>query len=229
MKKIGTLLALSTTLLLGSFSSTQAFAETNQTNSETIKDQLNELESQTDGLEIVDSSELPEGTPTVNFDSVEEFKQAVEEYEKAQMENNNDEINSEMTENLSEENNLEQPKFVTMAASTTKNGLSTIKWMTAERVSYLYKVYYPTFMWIDFSYTYTGSGSTKKFTKIKSVSSQSDNIPSSWHQTDKATNFYDKNKGVSIKITGYYLLGVSIAGYNVGAHFSDSWTKKYHF
>lgn len=225
MKKIGTLLALSTTLVLGSFSGTQAFAEENQTNSETIKEQLSEIESQTDGLEIVDIDEVPEGTPTINFDSVEEFKQAVEEYKKAQEENKDEAI----TEEVSEENNLEQPKFVTMAATTTKNGLSTIKWSTAERWSYIYKLYYPSSMWIDFSYTYTGSGSTKKFTKIKSVSSQSGNFPSSWHQTDKVTNFYDSNKGVSIKITGYYLLGVSVGGQSVGTHFKDNWTKKYHF
>lgn len=114
-------------------------------------------------------------------------------------------------------------------AATTSNGSARILWCTAERFDSVYKVWLPFSMWIDFTYTYTGSGSSKKFTKITKIVSNSSGFPSTWHQTTSISNFYDSNKGVSIKIQGYHLLGVAIGGQAVGAKFSDTYTKKYHF
>ena len=186
-----------------------------------------ELSQQFESLEIIDASELPKDTPTISFDSIDEFKNVIENTQSITVEtieDANDEVG--ITSKL-EGLPLSNSSFTTLA--TTKNGASTIKWFTAEDPSYVYKVWLPASMWIDFEYTYTGSGSTKKFSKIKKVVSESSGVVSNWHQTTYAANFYDSNKGVSIKIQGYHLLGVNIAGQSIGAKFSDSYTKKYHF
>lgn len=218
MKKLVSLLALSTVLLFSSFN-THAVASS-QTDPKTTKKELNDFSNQTDGLEIVDVDELPEGTPMIEFDNMDEFKKAVEELQLAQ------EINADIEEDVVSANLNSVPEFSTMAAA--KNGTSRIKWNSAGRLDYVYKLWLPSSLWIDFTYTYTGTAlSSKKFTKIKTVKSGSNGVPSSWHQTTHAANISGNKKVATIKIQGYHLLGVKIGGQGVGAKFTDSYTKKY--
>lgn len=221
MKK--TVLALlSATLVFSSFN-IEALADSSSS-SETIKQELKEFDKQTSAVEIVEFSEVPQSAPVINFDSVEEFEKAIKEYEEAM---NKDEAIEEFYPEVSETSFVPNDKMMLRAA--TKNGSARIKWHLAEYWEYVYKLYLPVSMWIDFTYSYTGSGSSKKFKKIHDIKSNSGAIPSSWYQTTATHNFYDKNRGVSIKIQGYFLLGVSIGGQPIGAKFPNSYTRKYHF
>ncbi|MCY8009718.1 hypothetical protein MOJ76_15600 [Bacillus haynesii] len=224
MKKVGIfVVALSIALVLSSFN-VKALAA-GKTSPETIKQELNKFDKQKDTFEIV-YDKLPQGTPTVKFDSVEDFKKAVSEYEKAIKKRNNQV--EEFFENPSETTSNKNT-FTLAAAAKTKTGTGRIMWFNSENLKWVFAVYMPHDMWIDFKYTYTGSGKSKKFKKITKIKSDSSNFPSSWHQTLSNHSFYDKNRGVKIHIKGYFLLGVNIAGQSAGFKIPDSYTKKYHF
>ncbi|MBY8914932.1 hypothetical protein KY305_19645 [Bacillus sp. YC2] len=216
MKKIGVLLFLSVFVLFSSFNSSVSAAS--------VKEQLTSVAEQTKGMEVVD--DLPKGTPVVKFDSVADFEEAV----KAVQENRKEAVKNE--DNVVEESvvSKSEPGIFVMAAAkkavATKNGSSQIKWheMTWNPLNFKYD----TDLWIQFTYSYTGSGSKKKFAKIKSVHSGNGGFPMNWNQTTSVTNIYDSNRSVSIKIQGYFLVGVNIGGQTVGTKFTDSFTKKYH-
>ncbi|WP_445506779.1 hypothetical protein [Niallia sp. 03190] len=230
MKKV---LALSVLSFILMFNTTllKTFAEspTKETNvssqeeNQKTLEELYEYADQTNNFEIVSASELPENTPTINFDSVEDFKRAIEESREIQA--NNEEI-----ETFYEKSDVSTnaPKLLTRAAAT-KNDSKRISWSLVGTWEWIYQWWLPPNMWIDFTYTYTGSGSSKKFSKITKITSNSSGFPSSWVETTSVSNFYDDNKGVSIKIQGYHLLGVSIGGQAIGTKFYDNYTKKYHF
>ncbi|EFI64368.1 MULTISPECIES: hypothetical protein [Bacillus] len=183
------------------------------TDSQILQEELSNIEYQSDAVEIINTDELPKDTPTINFDTIEDFEKFVKEYESFQTYNENI---------VSESSNTLDNQFPIAYA----NGSKTIHWYTAEDWSSFYKLYLPSKMWIDFTYTYSGSGSNKTFTKITSIKSNSGSIPSSWNQTTAVSNISGNKKSVTIKVTGYFLLGVNIGGQSVGAKFHGSFTKK---
>ncbi|MEK4091747.1 hypothetical protein [Viridibacillus sp. FSL H8-0110] len=200
--------------------------DTNDTKSPkiNIEEELKLVTDQTNSVEIIDAAELPEGTPTINFNSVEEFKNVVAAFEKYREESIDvDNIEDIMVPDLF-------ASRVAKAAATTKNGASTIKWMVGSWNPIKNQIM-PNEMVIDFTYTYTGSGSSRKFAKIKQIVSNSSGIAfSTWVESTKPIhNFYDSKKGVEIKIQGYFLVGVNIKGQAIGTKFNDSFTQKYHF
>lgn len=216
---------LSTALVFSSFN-TKASAEENSTNN--VQEELSEFAEQTNSLEIVNIEEVPTDAPIISFDSVEDFQQAVNEMERDAL------IEETFAEEeiFAETTVFEKPApSVRLLATATavKNGSARITWNPMSW-NPLHQLILPTSMWIDFSYTYTGTGSTRKFTKITSIVASSNGTPSTWHKTTAPiSSFYDLNKGVSITIQGYHLLGVSIGGQPIGARFADTFTKKYHF
>ncbi|GIN62398.1 hypothetical protein J27TS8_23910 [Robertmurraya siralis] len=213
MEKLLFILGLSVVLVSSSF--TPAFAES-ESFSENTKEELIQLEQETGAVEFFDISELPEGIPILEFDSVEELQKTIEYARSIEKNENFDKVFTPISKDSG---------FSIMAST----GTARIQWYTAENWDYIYKIYLPSTMWIDLTYTYTGSGSTKKFSKITKVTSNSTSFPSTWIQETKSTSFYDSNRGVTVKIAGYHLLGVSIKGFNVGAKFPETYTKKYHF
>lgn len=231
MKKLISVLALSTVIVSCSF--TQAFAQS-EPSPKSIQKQLTQLEQQTN-VEFVDVEELPEGTPIIYFDSVEELHkaieaaQAIEKDEQAVVASVLDSANDPFTPLPIQEYTPSLPLDTGFYTTATATGTKRITWYLAESWDYALKWYLPSQMWIDLTYTYTGSGSTKKFSSITKVTSNSSGFPSTWKQEAKSTSFYDSNRGVTVKISGYHLLGVNMAGQSVGMKFPETYTKKYHF
>ncbi len=236
MKKVLLAVLCSTSLLFGQFNS-EALAE------DTTSVNLAEIESvveQSPNIDMTTTEELPAGTEFLNFDSIEEFKEFTEEWDTmVELDSinevitdypTNDPVTTPIPPTPDPTDNMSNPypgKY-SPTGSSVKNGTSRIQWPPVS-LNPLKSIILPLSWWIDFTYDYTGSGSSKKFSKIKIVKSASTGFPSGWHQSTYSTSFYDNNKGVKIKIQGYHLLGVNIAGQSIGAKFSDTATKSYHF
>lgn len=235
MKKIITFSVLSFILMIYTTTST-TFAANN--NDKIVKEL--ETVAEENNIQTVPSDSLPKNTPIVEFDSVEEFEKALKGEGKTDMAVLMKQAilaSGELPEIIDEYNAQDIDEVTTpstimysasKASTAKKNGSARIK-IYPGSWNPIKNQFLPMTMWIDFSYQYTGSGKSRKFTKITKVTSNSVGFPSSWHQTTKATNFYDSNKGVSIKIQGYHLLGVAIGGQAVGYKIAETYTKKYHF
>jgi len=50
----------------------------------------------------------------------------------------------------------------------------------------------------------------------------------SWNQTGKSANIANNGKSVMLKVSGYYLLGVEVAGFTIGAKIPDNWKMTSH-
>lgn len=81
----------------------------------------------------------------------------------------------------------------------------------------------PYYVTSNVKYSYTGTGSSKKYSSIKNVTSYSPfSFPHDWNQTDYNHSFYNLRKGVIIKLIGYHIIGVNVGGQAWGARVSDS-------
>ncbi|MDQ0178294.1 hypothetical protein [Bacillus chungangensis] len=121
MKKIFILLVLSVTFIFNLFSPLALAANEEDVERDAILEQLEDVAKRHNNLEIISIEELPEGTPVVSFDSVEEFEKALAEVEENKKFSGAEEvieINDELIENIPFENSL----------MTTKNGSAEIKW-----------------------------------------------------------------------------------------------------
>ncbi|MBH9968153.1 hypothetical protein [[Bacillus] enclensis] len=206
MKKLG--LSLLVSLLMLSILGNTAFASSSST---AILSEVEDISKESNSIELVDYSELPEGTPLVEFDTVEEFEKAVKDLEEEQEGFVNEKYTTLPTR--------DSGYFATAAASRTdrlkvyvKRSWNPLKSMTQ-----------PTYITVDLRYSYSGS----KFTKINGLSSFSPGYPTDWIQTSKNTSLYNSNRSVSAEVNGYNLLGVSIGGQPVGAKIADTVTFKY--
>lgn len=228
MKKIGLISILSTVLLFNLFSG-QALASNND-----VKEEVLRISEKTDKFEVISTEELPEGTPTVNFDSIEEFEAAIADLQDSSEETEVEEFfESDLLSDNAEVKEL-SPSIASnqmvMAAVSTKYGEGRIKWMVDKGWNPIKNQLYPPSMFIDFGYKYTGSGSSKKFSSITKITSDCTGVATHWVQSTKGSStFYDSNRGVTIKIQGYHLLGLNIAGQSIGTKFPEVYTKKYHF
>lgn len=223
MKKMLIYTSLSALLLFSSFQN--PVSANTQEDPEDVKEQVIELFEETKDVGIVDSNELPVGAPMIDFDSVEDFQKYAENFQE-EIQNKNEVENLTLEENLVIDDSNVISSFATRAA---KSAVSTIKWGTNERWDYVYKLYMPNYMTINLSYTYTGTGSTKKFSSIKSVKSHSSGIPSAWKQTSSSANISANKRSTSVNIVGYHLVGINIKGVPLGATFNDSWKKTFKF
>jgi hypothetical protein len=219
-------LVFSIVFLLSLFSQT-VFA------SEDVEDIEEIVSNITDEVEIIDIDELPDGTPILHFATMEEFNEAMKQWNEFQESKIIEEkLYEDKTEIQSRRliSHVEPSPFaVTSSSVTVRNGADRIQWSSTERWDFFYKLYLPYNMYIDFTYTYSGLGSTRQFLTIKSVKSHSSGFPSTWHQTSYAANISSDKKSVSIKIQGYHLLGVKVGDQAVGAKFSDAYTKSFKF
>ena len=76
-------------------------------------------------------------------------------------------------------------------------------------------------------YTYDWKDGRPYFVSYSNVTSYLTGVTvCTWHQTGKAVNFttkYSQNDTASIKVNGYYLLGVSINGAPIGFTNKETW------
>lgn len=84
-----------------------------------------------------------------------------------------------------------------------------------------------TWKCVNIDYNYSFSNGYAYFTSYSSITSWVEGlIEAGWHQTGKAVNFTTTahyHDTASIRVTGYYLLGISINGFPVGITKSDTW------
>ncbi len=166
------------------------------------------IANNSDYIDLIDINELPEGAPVINFDTVEDFEQAIKE------------IENEDTESSS----LSTPLITTMATSSTTDRLEV--WVKPSS-NPIKSATQPVTVTVDLSYRYNGSGSSKTFSSITGVSSFSLNVPTSWVQTGYNSFFYNFNKGVTVELLGYNVVGMVIGGQPIGAKISDEITFSY--
>ncbi|PGL72073.1 hypothetical protein [Bacillus sp. AFS055030] len=178
---------------------------------------------------------LPPDAPVVEFGSFEEFKQTMDQFQ-------TDVHSYESAMEFEPENIIteaEAPGTVSVYPNIIGEGdkvaIKEIVWHPRDDFGFwmdpIEETLLPWKMYMDINYSYTGSGSTKKFTKINGVKSGDTDILSisSWQQTDKVTSFYDSNRGVKATIYGDRICQASIFGVPVGFRYHEHFTKKYHF
>ena len=187
--------------------------------------QIQQYDEESTFFDQTSVSEVENTEEVLNFDTVQEFEDTMDQME---------------IDTLAEqEAQLDEPEIIDdgtvtdgtatfTTTATTYSGLRTIKWMP-NSWNPLKRQILPIWMWIDFKFSYSGSGSTKKFVSITSVKSNSSGFPTTWHQTLQSSNLYDSNRGVNISIKGYHQLGFTIGGQTIGGRIHDSYTKKYHW
>ncbi|MGG0386332.1 hypothetical protein ABEY69_25390 [Priestia filamentosa] len=216
---------LSTTLALGIFSTSSSFVNAQSITEETTTlTEINKVAQSSDSLTPIDVSELPEGTEFVNFDTVEDFEKAVAELDKENKENKDSILQTEVLPSTNSYSSASDRLFTTAAAKT---GSARVSVLTKISLNPIKAAVQPTKITVDFTYSYTGSGTSKKFSKINKVSSYSLGFPSTWHQTTRTHSFYSSNKGVKMTLQGYHLLGVNIAGVPAGFRASDTYNFSY--
>lgn len=178
-----------------------------------IEDAANKSKS----IELINVDELPKGTPFVNFDTVEDFEKALKEL---------DEENKDVQVDVFEDTKYisQSDQFITTFAGPLNERL---KVAVKKSLNPLKAVTQPVTVTVDFKYTYTGSGSSKKYSNVSGVKSFSSGFPTDWVQTAHNKSFINSNKGVKIKLFGYNVVGAVIQGQPIGAKVSDEITFSY--
>lgn len=217
MKKIFILLVLSLTLIFNLSSPLALATSEENVERDAIVEQLEDVVKRHKNLEMISIEELPEGTPIVSFDSVEEFEKALTEVEenKKLIDEEVIEINDELIENIPFANSL----------MATKSGSDEIKWHEHTWNPLNFK--YDTDLWIHFNYKYTGSKSNRNFVSVSNITSGNGGFPMPWTQTTSSYNIINDKKAIEITILGYFTLGVKFGQYDAGFRFTDSFTKRY--
>ena len=215
MKKLILSLFLSLFAVSAIGSTVFASPEVNEASKE-ILPKIESIANNSDYIDLIDINELPEGAPVINFDTVEDFEQAIKE-----LENEDTELNLyEDTESSS----LSTPLITTMATSSTTDRLEV--WVKPS-LNPIKSATQPVTVTVDLSYRYNGSGSSKTFSSITGVSSFSLAFPTIWVQTGYSSFFYNFNKGVTIELLGYNRLGIVIGEQPIGAQVKDEITFSY--
>lgn len=216
MKKLTLTLALS--LFAVSAVGNTALASTEAIESPVkILTEIESVANNSESIELINVNELPVGTPTVNFDTVEDFEKAVRELD----DENKDPQLVKATEDITLSNQLITP----MAATSSTTDRLTV-WVKPS-LNPIKSATQPASVTCDLKYSYTGSGSSKTFSEILNASSFSVGVPTSWVQVDFNKSFYSFKKGVSIELLGYNLVGVSVGGLEVGVQVRDEITFNY--
>lgn len=244
MKK--TTFSLCTVLLTSSLIVNTGFAQTGETtvsnevseetpaSSETLE-KVEELANESESFDVISLDELPEGTPLLYFDTMEDFEKAIKELEEEQQTSETletaDVVESQglplssfaqKTSNFSVQSDSLATAEVS-AAAAAKTTVTRQRVMWSATINPILTQVRPLYVTVDMKYTYTGTGSTRKFKNISSIKSTSPlTFPHDWKQTDFTKSFYNTNKAVTVKLIGHHLIGFSIGGQGVGARVSDT-------
>jgi len=187
-----------------------AFASEDIKPSEEMLTEIGDIANNSKSVELIDVDELPNGTPFIYFDTVEDFENAIKEL---------DEENKNIQVEINKENSLLNQSISTMAA--TKSTTDRLKVLLDKSINPLKNATQPVNVTVDLKYSYTGSGSTKQFSTITDIKSFSLGVPTDWVQTDYNKSYYNSKKSVKIELLGYNVLGVVIKGQPIGAKISD--------
>lgn len=235
MKK--TAFSLFAFLLTSSLIVNPSFAETEETQVPSdVLEQVEEITSESEFFDLISLDELPEEVPVVHFDTLEDFEKALKELDEEQQRNSEaieaieivepEEISLSPVEQKTSKFSVQSEYVTTAATSTTTTTRYRAGWKPTWNP--ILTQVRPLYVTVDMKHTYTGSGSTKKFTRINSIKSYSPlSFPADWRQTAYNTSFYNSNKNVTVQLLGYHLLGVSIGGQSIGARVSDTLNYKY--
>lgn len=217
MKKIVLSLVLSLFVVITTGNTAFASSEVTKTSAE-ILSEIEAITENSESVELISVDELPEGTPFVNFDTVEDFEKAVKELDE---ENKNTQVVHVNAYSLSDQ------IIPTMAAAKTSSTTDRLDVLVKSSWNALKALTQPTSVTVDLTYSYTGSGSNKAFSKIDKVKSFSFGFPTQWVQTDYNSSFYNSKKGVSMELLGHNVLGAVIAGQTIGTKVADEITFDY--
>lgn len=191
---------------------------------DSVREEVLDLSSEVEGIEIIDSNQVPRGAHELSFNSIEDFEEFLKEIEIHQENIHNGKVKLNNNEVLGRLNidNLYMP-----TRSTVRNGVHTLNFISVG----FFKIWRPSYMNITVEYEYNhhnGRGATsKQFVSIKKISSYSNDVLRSWTQTGSATNIARNKKSVDIDINGYHTLGLNIKGFPLGANINDSYSQTY--
>lgn len=210
---------LSLLLVFGLFLPQVSASENNVEKEKVVTQKVKDLTKGT-GIEVIDPSELPEGTEFVNFDTVEDFEKAVKEYKKFQ--NQVDKFDPSARDGqANSEQNGGKPTDIGINATAT----GSIKWNAYQ----WWNPMSPLNMTINFNYSYYYSSGYKWFTGVSNINSYSSpGFPTNWVQTNKTGSVIDGKRTLQITIKGYHLFGASIGGVPFGYKSPATYTKYYY-
>lgn len=83
---------------------------------------------------------------------------------------------------------------------------------------------------IKFKYDYSkNKKGVKTINKISNINSDISgiHIAVSWHQQNATSNIASNKRSANFKVSGYYLLGVTIGGAPIGAKLNSTWTRTF--
>ncbi|MGR6899708.1 hypothetical protein [Rummeliibacillus sp. BSL5] len=197
-------------------------------NSTATMNEIKDIANQTDSLELVDVTDLPENTPFINFDSIEDFQKAIADLEQEQKQEQ-ETLMEELPEGLdsisSSPTSIADRGITTFAASQSRTDV--LKVTVKPSWNPLKSITQPATVTVNLTYNYkNGAFTNKKITK-SNVKSHSFGVPTSWVQEDVNSSYYDSKKGVKLELIGYNVVGLAIKGQPVGAKIDDIITFKY--
>ncbi len=84
---------------------------------------------------------------------------------------------------------------------------------------------------IAFSYTYSLKDGLKSVSDDITSYLSGIKIAVSWVQTAKSGNIYTNSQGsgINFNVKGYYLLGLTVGGFEIGAKINDSWSRDFKY
>ncbi|WP_423407682.1 hypothetical protein AABM38_18365 [Heyndrickxia sp. MSNUG] len=223
MKKKSIVGLLSVLLVFGALVSPVSAAKPDEKpTKEEVTEKIKEIIKQDENVELIDPSELPEGVPMLNFDSVEDFEAYVNEHRKNNegKDDDHEKYNPAMAVKEPGEhiNNGGKPSDFT----TQSSSIGSITW-------YDNNWWELTIMRMTFNYSYYQAGGYNYFNGASNINSWSQNIsPVNWNQTNKSYMIMDGNRTLQLKIAGYHLFGAQIMGFPLGFRAGDSYTRYFY-
>ncbi|WP_411739305.1 hypothetical protein [Peribacillus sp. S4] len=218
MKKFSCIICVFTLFMLGIANPIQTFAESSS-NQQDINAEINQLEK-TYGFETVD---LNDSTETINpteldFDTTEEF----EEFVKGLQEEDEIEVNEEISVSEDEENSGGMQTF-----ATTKSGSKLLNWWSPVQNG---KIVLGSYKNIRIKYKYKLVNKKPQFVSVSNYDSYLTgiNLEVDWLHKGGKASFSKKNSTkdtANITVDGVYVLGVIIAGHPIGFKWNGSWKR----
>lgn len=210
---------LSALLIFGAFLPQVSASGQGQVKKEEVTQKVKEIIKQDTNVEIIDPSELPEGIPMLNFDTVEDFEKYVKEHG-SNMDNNHEKFDPKMNEKDAGTHPENGGKPTDFSALSSSIGL--IRWAD-------WNWWETSMMVMTFNYSYYSAGGYNYFSGVSNIKSGSENIsPVNWNQTNSSSMIMDGSRTLQLKISGYHLFGANIAGFPLGFRAYESYTKYFY-
>ncbi|MBO1583093.1 hypothetical protein [Bacillus sp. XF8] len=217
MKKFSALL-LSIALVFGLFLPQVSAAE--KVNEETFLKQVKEVTKDT-GLELVNASEISEGAPYIEFESIEQFEKAIKD--NMRLKNDKNHLRQQERDILESQpiegsNPSDVSKYIAAIGSITWNDYD-LWWAPSVTMR----------ININYDYYLISSGQ-KRFIGTSKINSFASGISSSgWVQTNSASIIIDGSRTIQISINGYHEFKVSIGGNATGFRYFKQYTKWFYY